>query len=93
MDAAAELLRRHLTSEIARRRAGNGRVSRSVTLVCSICGCAFTRAKPRPNPICGSFRKHASTTFAPNPEHIAWVELIPDERLDELGGALALLAS
>jgi hypothetical protein len=39
--------------------------------------------------LCGECRR--TTSFDPGPREIAWMEKIPDERLDELVGALALL--
>ena len=87
-NARCAWLRRYLRSEIAKRRAGPGREGQSVTLTCSICGGAFTRAKPKAKPVCEACLR---PSFDPGPREIAWVEKIPDERLDELAGALALL--
>ena len=46
-DRAGRLLRRVLTSEIAKRRVGPERLERSVTLTCSACGASYERARAR----------------------------------------------
>ena len=89
---AARLLRCHLTSEIAKRRVGSGRLAGSVVLTCSICGTTYERAKRKANPVCPACRPKQEVgrdEWEAWQQH--WLETIPSEELEELVDALVVL--